>query len=250
MAVTALGDQLTEWHVTQQNALAAAILQIILSIFPGFDLSSFAAVDASWPALELALRSAIEAGYGASSALAATYYDLFRTAEGLEPLGALPADFLPAEQLNVSLKVTGPYLAKSLIANGDALAEAKTLMSLMGSTSRLALSGGRNTILDNGKRDKRLLGYQRVCSSPRPCAWCRMLRSRGPVYLSERSAEFAGNGSKYHDHCHCTPQAVYSTDTNWVSGAKEDRILWNEVTNGLSGKDAINAFRQAVAAGR
>lgn len=251
MATTALGAALTDWYATQQMAVAGRLRQIVLTLFPALALSSFATVDASWPAVALALQSAIEAGYGVSAALAMNYYDLFRVAEGVPgAYSAVLADVMPAEQLTTSLLVTGPYIAKGLIAAKDVDVAAKTLTSLLGSSTRLGMLGGRNTILENGSRDKRLLGYQRACYSPRPCHFCRMLRSRGPVYLSEQSGTFKHSGEKYHDHCHCIAEPVYSDATEWIKGAREDRALWNEVTNGLSGKDALNAFSRAVAAGR
>lgn len=250
MAVSTLGAQLTDWHMGQQQALAARIQNIVMAIFPGLDLSSFAAVDASWPALELGLRAAIEAGYGASSALAVNYYELFRAAEGLsDAFSTVLADPISPDQLGISLKVTGPYVAKHLIAVGDANIEAKLLVSMLGAAGRLTLSGGRESILANGRADKALLGYQRACYGKKPCTFCRMLRSRGPVYHSEQSAEFKGNGERYHDHCHCQAEPVYSTDTEWVPGGREDRDLWNEVTAGVSGKDAIAAFRSALDTG-
>ena len=83
-----------------------------------------------------------------------------------------------------------------------------------------------------------LLGYRRVTSG-NACAFCSMLASRGAVY-SQRGASFEA-----HDGCSCSPEPV------WDIGPEPEEVtrlrkLWRESTAGLSGKDALNAFRRAL----
>jgi hypothetical protein len=244
MAVTEYGAQLTAWHGQQQAVIGQMVNAAVLQVLPAWDVSSLAAVDASWPPVEAALTAAVNEAFGLSSAVAVDYYELFRAAEGAAGVStALVADPLPAEQIATSLKVTGPVVARQLITAEDREIIEKLLTSLLGSTSRLTLAGGRGTIERSGLADRALLGWARVCHSKAPCAFCRMLRSRGPVYTKETG------GFKAHDHCRCTAEPVYSTNPTWPDGAQEDRALWNEVTAGYHGNEALNAFRRAVYAG-
>ena len=244
MAVTELGAQLTRLHSDRQVALRAGVIRQVVALFPALDLSSFEAVDRSWPALEAALRALIAEQYGTSAGLAVNYYDLFRAAEGVGGASTpLLADGLPVEQVATSLRVTGPYTAKHLIATRSRQVAEVTLARLVGSTTRLALSGGRDTLDRSINADRRAVGWARVLSGGRSCAFCRMLASRGPAYLSEASA---GRDRKFHDLCDCQVEPVYSRDAAWPPGSREARELWDSTTAGLSGKDAVNAFRRAV----
>jgi hypothetical protein len=250
MASTEIGAQLTELYARQQAAVAAQVTAVVLDLVPALDVSSIAAMERSWPAIERALMATIDNAYVSSSGLALNYYELFRAVEGAAGFPTpILAGALPAAQVATSLKVMGPYTAKALISEGDRDIIAKLLMSLVGSGSRLALAGGRNTLLQSGEADRQLLGFSRQCHSKRPCAFCRMLRSRGPVYRSERSATFAKSGERYHDHCRCQAEPVYGEEAAWVPGAREDRDLWDLSTVGLSGNDALKAFRAALGTG-
>jgi hypothetical protein len=246
MAASVLGAQLTSLHSDQQVALRANVIREVVRLFPSLDLSSFEAVDRSWPALEAALRALIAEQYGTSAGLSVNYYDLFRAAEGV-PGASTPrlAAPLVAEQVEISLRVTGPYTAKHLIAVRDRQVAAKTLTRLSGSVSRLVAAGGRDSLVESMAADKRVLGYARVLRG-RSCAFCRMLASRGHVYKSEASAEFKSGGSKYHDLCDCTAEPTFSRDSQLPAQTEAARRLWDETTAGLKGKDAVNAFRRAV----
>lgn len=245
MATTPEGAALTTLYLRQQAALAAQVTGVVVDMVPGMDLTSFATVDRSWPAVEKALSGAVAEGYVRSSGAALNYFEQFRAVEGVP--GAAPtvlARTLPPAQVGTSLKVTGPYVAKHWIARKDGETLGKTLMSLIGSTARLVLSGGRRTLHDSGQADSLLLGWSRVCGSARPCAFCRMLRSRGPVYKTEGAASF-----KAHDFCRCHAEGVYSMDSDWAPGARDDLDIWDRSTEGLSGNDALKAFRAAIGTG-
>jgi hypothetical protein len=114
---------------------------------------------------------------------------------------------------------------------------------------RVAMNGGRSTVWNHTQRDKRAIGYIRLSRTGTPCGWCAMLISRGPVYRSQNSAEYA-DGDKYHDNCHCYAEPVFSVRQYKDSSAYElnrrYEELWPKVTRGLSGKAAVAAWRRFV----
>ncbi|WP_329289546.1 hypothetical protein [Streptomyces pseudovenezuelae] len=114
---------------------------------------------------------------------------------------------------------------------------------------RIAMNGGRSTVWNHMSRDRRVIGYIRLSRSGTPCGWCAMLISRGPVYRSQNSAEFA-DGDKYHDNCHCYAEPVFTREQYSSSSAYElnrrYEELWPKVTRGLSGKAAVSAWRRFI----
>lgn len=62
---------------------------------------------------------------------------------------------------------------------------------------RSAMEEGRRLVFEIGNADPRRYAWERVTGA-HPCGFCAMLASRGPVY---NTAESAGYGNLYHDHC-------------------------------------------------
>jgi hypothetical protein len=243
VAATQLGTQLTQLHYRQQVAARADVLRQLVQVFPALDVSSFDAVDRSWPALERALELIIGQGHATSAGLSINYYELLRAAEGVGGSStALLAETLPAEQVATSLRVTGPYTAKHLIATKSPQVAQTTFAILSGAVTRLSSNGGRGTLDRSVRADRRALGWARVTSG-RACSFCRLLRSRGAVY-KEESSKFQA-----HDHCSCTSEPIWSKDQPLPPGSAEDAELYRQITAGLKGKDALNAFRRAVEGG-
>jgi hypothetical protein len=113
---------------------------------------------------------------------------------------------------------------------------------------RLVMNGGRSTVWTNTQHDRRALGYIRVSPTGTPCGWCAMLLSRGAVYKSSATAEYS-DGDKYHDHCRCTAEPVYTatqTASSKYALNREYGELWPQVTKGLSGKAAVAAWRRFI----
>src|SRR5690606_39139352 len=114
---------------------------------------------------------------------------------------------------------------------------------------RAAMNGARSTVWNHSERDRRVIGYIRLSRTGTPCGWCAMLISRGPVYRSKRSAEYA-DGDKYHDNCHCYAEPVFSREQYGSSSLYElnrrYEELWPKVTRGLSGKAAVSAWRRFI----
>lgn len=114
---------------------------------------------------------------------------------------------------------------------------------------RVAMNGGRSTVWNHASRDRRAIGYIRLSRTGTPCGWCAMLISRGPVYRSSASAQYA-DGDRYHDNCHCYAEPVFSREQYNSSSLYElnrrYEELWPTVTSGLSGKAAVAAWRRFI----
>ncbi|MHB6907110.1 VG15 protein [Streptomyces sp. DB-54] len=177
-----------------------------------------------------------------------------------------------------SLAVTGPVQARRRLAavegtagrgrldDTDFLDELDTLMRDAGASAAAAadrevLRGGRDLLHRALSADPRVVGWARMTSSD-PCAWCAMLASRGAVYRSRDAAQLKGHAGrnappvdledleKYHDQCHCQVVPIYSR-TAWLpEQGRAFRELWDEATDGHTGRDAINAYRRAIDARR
>jgi hypothetical protein len=82
------------------------------------------------------------------------------------------------------------------------------LSRLSGGAQKEVADGARQTVVASVERDPARPMFARHASS-NACAFCRMVASRGPVY---RSAAAAGDGHKYHDHCHCAVVPVWNDE--------------------------------------
>jgi hypothetical protein len=204
-------------------------------------------LDKSWPALERALELLVLSSRRDAAALAAGYLTAFRSLEGAAGVATVISGAnLPAAILTASLRVTGPVAIKKAMALGQSLdlAGRTGLVQVAGSVARLVLNGGRETLHRTIEADKSALGFARVASGS-ACAFCAMVASRGPVYKSQETAKGGDRG--YHDHCNCGIQPVYHRDAAWPDNARKYEKLWAETTAGLSGDEARNAFRRALA---
>ncbi|MFT3871552.1 MAG: hypothetical protein QM714_02730 [Nocardioides sp.] len=114
--------------------------------------------------------------------------------------------------------------------------------ALLGVGQRLVANAGRGQILAGIRADAKARRWARVTSAT-GCAFCRMLATRGAVYRSEESADF-----RAHDHCGCTIEPLFGGRYEPPAHVRADQQLWAESTDGLSGGDALNAFRRAVGA--
>jgi hypothetical protein len=114
---------------------------------------------------------------------------------------------------------------------------------------RIVMNGARAELWTNAENDKRAIGYVRYSTTGTPCGWCAMLISRGAVYKSAKTAEYA-DGDKYHDNCHCEALPIF-TDEQFDSDPKyalnrQYAKEWPTVTRGLSDKAAVSAWRRYI----
>jgi len=202
MALTAAGAALTEANRAAQLAARAGSLQGLLRLWSIVDVT-----DLSGTIETFARAAALLAGEGfdQSAAAAANYYGLFRRVEGVGALAVPRAsrpgvDFMAGQLRGAALKgiIDGRKSGMDITR-----AKANGLVRVAGALTKLVLSGGRMTITGAVDRDPRALGWARVTSGD-PCTFCRTLASRGPVYKSEKSADFEA-----HDHDACMPEAVF-----------------------------------------
>lgn len=236
MATTEVGAALTRQHRAAQLALRARTLRLFLPMWAVLDTSR---LQRTWPAVEEAGLALIAQQRPFSGALAAAYYQGFRLAEGeSEPtdVRVAPLDDEVLARARTSLRVTGLATIQRLEQQNIPNALSTSLVRVSGALSRHVLDGGRETIFDAISRDRRAMGWARVTAG-RPCYFCAMLASRGPVYSRER-----GN-FRAHDHCACHLEPVFRTTTDWPGRGREFRDLYESVTRGEP--DPINAFRRA-----
>jgi len=71
-----------------------------------------------------------------------------------------------------------------------------------------------------------------------PCAFCAMLATRGPAYISPRNA---GEGRRFHAHCGCTVEEVFGS---WEPDEREQRMIdLYQQSAGGSTKDVLASMR-------
>lgn len=117
--------------------------------------------------------------------------------------------------------------------------------------ARVAMNGGRGMLFGVGQKDERALGWVRASRTGTPCGWCAMLISRGPVYRTAETAGFDEEGDLYHDNCHCFAELVYGDEQYADKRFDLNRRYakdWPRVTRGLSGKEALSAWRKYIRA--
>jgi hypothetical protein len=233
--------RLAEAHRLAQLRLGIETIRAQRAAWPLLDLVNLSGTEARWLR---AVTPLIEVQSTRSARLAADY---LRAARALDV--GVDASYAPVVtspnplQIATSMRTQGPVEVRRLTAAGRLLPDIgrSVFVSSSRAGARLAMDGGRGTIAESVAADPEALGYARV-GSRRPCGFCSMLISRGPVY-SEGTVGF-----RAHDNCSCGQMAVYRTEDGWTDDARRLRDVWNTETAGLSGVDAINAFRRAVEA--
>lgn len=253
MALTQAATSLTVAHQSAQAILKARIVRNLLGVWRNFDVSQ---IDLSWTSIGPRILAMTERARDESIREAARYYSDFREAEGLggaSPIVTLNADW--EVRARVAFRVTGPIRAKNLVRLHIPNVRDRTFVDLSGSVQRIVMNGGRDYILEalqeeeavaeaervvqNGRQKRQRVGWARV-TGPKPCAFCAMLASRGPVYTKD-SGSFAA-----HDHCVCTLEPVLRDEAEWPGRAREFQTLWADSTKGTAnGAEARRAFRRA-----
>lgn len=213
-----------------QAAVAAEAVDLIASVWPSLDVGD---LSRSMPAFRRLVAAIVARLGGASSAAAVTYYRAERIAAGLEG-GYVPRPSRPAGSVQVGRSIdwaTAPLWS----AEPDTAAALKRTQS---TTERLVLNAGRQTVMDNVRKDKQAKEWARI-AEPDACFWCAMMAIRKGAYTSYDAANFHA-----HDDCRCHVMPVFHSYqpservTQW-------NALWSKSTRGKSGPDAIKAFRQA-----
>jgi hypothetical protein len=205
VTVNAAASRLTELHRAQQLTISRAVAARVLEAWGTVDPVE---IDRSWRRVAGALADIVQAGHAASLQAASAYLHLHAALYGV----TLPDIATPAfngGQVDTSLRVTGPVALKRATGSGAGLdgAMGTAATMLVGSATRLALLGGRQTVHDTIESSDGIIGYRRV-GDGHSCNFCDMLIGRGAVYKTDARA--GGMGNSYHDHCGCTPEPAYA----------------------------------------
>jgi hypothetical protein len=255
MATTQLGSQLTAAHRAAQLTLRAKSLGDLLTLWRTVDPTKLG------DTIDVFVRAAVLlAGrdFDQSASLAGQYLSLFREAEGVQRLAETvlakkpDAAYVAADLRGAALKgiIDGRKAGMSVEA-----ASRNGLVRVAGTLTKQVLAGGRMTIIGSARVDSAALGWARVTSGD-PCVFCRSLAARGPVYKSEKSADFHP-----HDHCGCTPEIVYpgpqvrtgarAQEADYKAEYKQAQV-WARSTGNMpegTSNDSLNAYRRWLANG-
>ena len=199
MAETPQGRRLTELHRLAQARLGALTMVQMAAVWPLLDPERLDETFATWL---VAAQGVVATQRAQSATLAANYLTSYRAAETGERASVTALATVPqARAVATSLIVTGPVAIKSAMGRGklrSAAAETAKATSAA-AAMRHVLNGGRETIIDHVRHDKRARGWHRVTSG-RACPFCASLT--GVVFTGP--ADF-----RAHDHCSCSVEPVY-----------------------------------------
>lgn len=235
-------------HYATQFALSAALLAALRRLWPSLDPENLAAT------FEPLRRGA--AALGGRSALAAVsfaadYYEDLRAETIPARFSAPTIDAPTAEQMEARLEAATrdmlaeiPSLVDELyLADVTRQIEAEAEVALQA----MVADAASNEIFAALGDDSRAKGWARV-TRPNACYFCRMLATRGPVYLTKQTANFRahvpidGRGGV----CKCTVEPLFSEHYEAPAHIRTDMGTWERVTDGLTGRDALNEFRRAI----
>ena len=141
-------------------------------------------------------------GHAQSAAAGRAYYVESRVAAGLPvDLPATEPVLFDLEAAVVSLRVNGEVAEARKVREGlgDQAAREFARAETLRYTKRVVLGGARDTVTRLALADRDALGFSRI-SDGRPCAFCAMLVSRGPVYTADTA------GFRAHNGCGCMPR--------------------------------------------
>ncbi len=191
-----------------------------------------------------AAATMVLAGRRASALAAQRYYAQFRLVEGVQGGAVLLGTAPSPEAAVVEGNLRGAGL-KGITTSRDAGRSTEEsahygFVRMAGSASSLVLGGGRDTLMGAVQSDPHARGWQRVTDG-NPCAFCAMVASRGIIAGDEASAGFEAHG-----HCGCTAEPAFE-GTPIRPDNERFAQAWRDSTNGLSGGEALNAFRQHLA---
>lgn len=235
MAETRLGAALTDAHRIAQVQLSGEAVAASRLLWSTLDPTNLGETKPEWMALQMTLMKVYD---GKAAGLAASYLTEYRSAELGTSAGPIAGvSEFDAERVSRSMDAMGPgRLAKAMGGQDGArridgagvtdlrglrsskLASDQAFPRLAGAVRRHVQAGGRRTLAESARRDKRAGGWRRV-SDGKPCAFCAMLVTRGPVYYDE---ETALGMRQFHDDCGCSAEIVYG---KWTPTKQEQAFI-------------------------
>lgn len=249
MATTTRSEQLTESHKASQLTIVGGLARELTRLWPLLDPLRLTETTPGW--LEAVMRALLIRRHE-SARRAVRYFDEFKRAElgRRRSTGIELFDFVEPEpnldQIRTSLLVTGPIRQRQLTAAGETPEQAArlALKPHLQAAQRHTLNGGREAIDSLIKSDEDAVGWVRITDGD-ACHFCAMMASRGAVYRSRATAS-----GQWHDGCGCTVEPVFTRSAPLPETNQKFAQIWADSTEGLSGKDAVNAFRRALEADR
>lgn len=235
-----------------QIAIRAQLLRDVATLWPILDAKR---LDVTLPAWLRAMSLLTTRYHGQSAAASGRSYQVMR-----EHATDSPA---PSSLLKIAMPPSQEWMDKAFGFSGPGMLDKETarpgsaLSTTLGTASRIALEGGRRTMVETVEQDPVAVGWYRVTDG-HPCAFCALLASRvspktgGAPYKSARSFKssnswFTGPGMvKVHDMCGCGFVPSFS-HTNFAPTAIGQKAA--EVYDARErGIDGLVAFRKAWAA--
>ncbi|MDN5725167.1 MAG: hypothetical protein L0G99_04435 [Propionibacteriales bacterium] len=235
MAQTRQGRDLTEAHKQAQIDLSETGVADFIDLTAGLlDPARLDGTRIEWAGY---VATSLERQHQASASLAATYLDTYRRIEGGGsgiPIGLAALD-LGSAVGSLDFMIARAKTTTGTVGPRMAVSGATNLM--VGAIQRHILAGGRDTIDQATLANPNSVGWRRVTDG-KPCAFCALLASRGPVYTN---ANNAGQGRRFHDRCGCTIEEVIG---DWRPTAAERRL--QELADGAAGslQDRLQQMRQ------
>lgn len=269
MAPPDVAETLTRTYQDGQRRISRGLLAELLRLWRATvrldDFSSF--VRFAELAAEVVGRRRAEAAQAA-----ARFYELFRASQvasaaapvllgAAAPVAAetVPAAFAPVVAAPLAADaVTGAvrgavlsgFVGGRRAGQSERQALGNAFVKASGTATRLALNGGRDTILASTRADSEALGWLRVTDGD-PCAFCLTLASRGPEYKTERTASFEA-----HSHCSCVARPVFKgtpelpstrrAEETYIAAQRWARANPDLAASGTS-NDALNNVRRYLA---
>lgn len=269
-------------HRARQAANAQRVAELVLSYFlTRVNADDLAGTSGPW--LDFSI-GAIRRGYEQSYLISSAYTQAVQRAEipGATPIEIPRPTPPPESKLRRSLSYTGPGTVavelkkvpgtieappgadrdtveseqRAQVTRGERvkIVMQKAASAAAGTTYKNVMNGGRDTI-DNLVVTKKVAGYVRI-TKDKPCGFCLMLASRGPVYaedsFEQSNARFTGPGDhKVHDTCGCSLRPAFTRNPeHWTDQARTADQLWQDMLKKIakdptySKGDPVNAFRR------
>lgn len=240
----------TNAYYATQAALGASAAAAVRELWPYLDPGDLLG---TFPTIRRGAAAVGSQHALAAVSIAADYYEDFRDSVGTPGSFDAPVIDAPtmaqieaeiskaAEQLlnAVDRVVDDLYLAE-LAAQIEAEAE--------GVAQAAVIEAGRGELFAALDADREAKGWARV-TRPGACSFCRLLATRGPIYMSRETANFRahrpinGRGGV----CQCTVEPLLGQKYEPTAQARADVALWEQVnTDGFRGASARNEFRRRV----
>lgn len=189
-------NALTAAHYRAQLALKAQTVRDAHALWQMFDPQD----RDSWSRMLKLATLAVHARHKMSAGIAAAYYSGLALERARVDEAARLAPALDDTRIEKSLTATGLVGTVRALSVGKSTEAAMAVgfVRFSGSLSRLAMTGGRDTILESVQASRRAVGYSRITSG-NACSFCSGL-------AGEASAPDAFAA---HDHCSCTAEPTF-----------------------------------------